>query len=100
MHLIRDISDSSSYWGAAWVFGCFPDVHVLCDAPIGCYNLLGVAVTNYTDARTHMKNLTPTSIREEDVINDSGATAAGVGAAGTATRRTRPPWCVVDRRFL
>lgn len=69
MHLIRDISDSSSYWGAAWVFGCFPDVHILCDAPIGCYNLLGVAVTNYTDARTHMKNLTPTSIREEDVIN-------------------------------
>jgi len=23
--LIRDISDTSSYWGASWVFGCFPD---------------------------------------------------------------------------
>jgi len=73
MHLIRDISDSSSYWGAAWVFGCLPDVHVLCDAPIGCYNLLGVAVTNYTDAMTHMQNLTPTSIREEDVINGTAS---------------------------
>ncbi|NJK81280.1 MAG: chlorophyllide reductase subunit Z [Chloroflexaceae bacterium] len=69
MHVIRDISDTSSYWGASWVFGCFPDVHMICDAPIGCYNLLGVAVTNYTDALAHMHNLTPTSIREEDVIN-------------------------------
>ncbi len=69
IELIRDISDTSSYWGATWVFGCFPDVHIICDAPIGCYNLLGVAVTNYTDALDHMHNLTPTSIREEDVIN-------------------------------
>ncbi len=67
--LIRDISDTSSYWGASWVFGCFPDLHVICDAPIGCYNLLGMAVTDYTDALPHMANLTPTSIREEDVIN-------------------------------
>jgi 3,8-divinyl chlorophyllide a/chlorophyllide a reductase subunit Z len=66
--LIRDISDSSSYWGASWVFGCFPDLHIVCDAPIGCYNLLGMAVTDYTDALPHMANLTPTSIREEDVI--------------------------------
>jgi 3,8-divinyl chlorophyllide a/chlorophyllide a reductase subunit Z len=66
--LIRDISDTSSYWGASWVFGCFPDVHVVCDAPIGCYNLLGMAVTDYTDALPHMASLTPTSIREEDVI--------------------------------
>jgi 3,8-divinyl chlorophyllide a/chlorophyllide a reductase subunit Z len=76
--LIRDISDTSSYWGATWVFGCFDDVHIVCDAPIGCYNLLGVAVTDYTDALPHMTNLTPTSIREEDVIN---------GTAG-ALRRT------------
>ncbi|NTU84568.1 MAG: chlorophyllide reductase subunit Z [Chloroflexales bacterium] len=68
IQLIRDISDSSSYWGASWVFGCFPDIHIVCDAPIGCYNLLGMAVTNYTDALPHMANLTPTSIREEDVI--------------------------------
>ncbi|WP_129673284.1 nitrogenase component 1 [Candidatus Chloroploca sp. Khr17] len=69
IQLIRDISDSSSYWGASWVFGCFPDIHIVCDAPIGCYNLLGMAVTDYTDALPHMENLTPTSIREEDVIN-------------------------------
>lgn len=68
IELIRDISDSSSYWGASWVFGCFPDVHIVCDAPIGCYNLLGMAVTDYTDALPHMANLTPTAIREEDVI--------------------------------
>lgn len=68
INLIRDISDSSSYWGASWVFGCFPDVHIVCDAPIGCYNLLGMAITDYTDALPHMANLTPTSIREEDVI--------------------------------
>jgi chlorophyllide a reductase subunit Z len=69
IQLIRDISDTSSYWGASWVFGCFPDVHIVCDAPIGCYNLLGMAVTDYTDALPHMANLTPTAIREEDVIN-------------------------------
>ncbi|NJP05249.1 MAG: chlorophyllide reductase subunit Z [Chloroflexaceae bacterium] len=69
MQLIRDISDSSAFWGAAWVFGCFADMHIICDAPIGCYNLLGVAVTDYTDALPYMANLTPTSIREEDVIN-------------------------------
>lgn len=69
IQLIRDISDSSSYWGASWVFGCFPDLHIVCDAPIGCYNLLGMAVTDYTDALPHMANLTPTSIREQDVIN-------------------------------
>jgi len=43
-------------------------MHIVCDAPIGCYNLLGMAVTDYTDAMPHMANLTPTSIREEDVI--------------------------------
>ncbi len=69
IQLIRDISDTSSYWGASWVFGCFPDAHIVCDAPIGCYNLLGMAVTDYTDALPHMANLTPTAIREEDVIN-------------------------------
>ncbi len=69
MEVIRDISDASSYWGAVWTFGCFSDVHMICDAPVGCYNLLGVAVTNYTDALSHMTNLTPTNIREEDVIN-------------------------------
>lgn len=74
IQLIRDISDSSSYWGSTWVFGCLPDVHIVCDAPVGCYNLLGVAVTDYTDALPHMANLTPTSIREEDVINGTAQT--------------------------
>lgn len=86
--LIRDISDTSSYWGATWVFGCFPDVHIVCDAPIGCYNLLGVAVTDYTDALPHMANLTPTSIREEDVIN------------GTASALKRTIDDLRDRNYL
>jgi len=85
--LIRDISDTSSYWGASWVFGCFPDAHIVCDAPIGCYNLLGMAVTDYTDALPHMANLTPTSIREEDVINGTAGalrrTIADLRALGT-----------------
>lgn len=69
MQLIRDISDTSSFWGAAWVFGCFPDVYMICDAPIGCFAMLGLGVTDYTDAVPHMPNFTPTVIREADVIN-------------------------------
>ncbi len=69
MQLIRDISDSSSFWGAAWVFGCFPDMHIICDAPIGCFAMLGLGVTDYTDAIPRLPNMTPAVIREEDVIN-------------------------------
>lgn len=76
IQLIRDISDTSSFWGASWVFGCFPDLHIVCDAPIGCYNLLGMAVTDYTDALPQMANLTPTAIREEDVINGTAGALA------------------------
>lgn len=72
MQLVRDISDSSSFWGAAWVFGCFPDMHIICDAPIGCFAMLSLGVTDYTDALPHMPNMTPTVIREEDVINGTG----------------------------
>jgi 3,8-divinyl chlorophyllide a/chlorophyllide a reductase subunit Z len=69
MYLNRDISDTSSFWGAAWVFGCFPDAHIICDAPIGCFAMLGLGVTDYTDTVPHFPNLTPTVIREQDVIN-------------------------------
>jgi chlorophyllide a reductase subunit Z len=69
MQLIRDISETSSFWGATWVFGCLPDVHMICDAPIGCFAMLGLGVSDYTDAIPHIHNLTPTVIREEDVIN-------------------------------
>jgi 3,8-divinyl chlorophyllide a/chlorophyllide a reductase subunit Z len=94
IELIRDISDTSSYWGATWVFGCFPDVHIVCDAPIGCYNLLGMAVTDYTDALPHMANLTPTAIREEDVIK---------GTAGALIRTVndlRSTGALVDKRLI
>lgn len=74
MQLVRDIPSSSSFWGATWVFGCFPDLHIIGDAPIGCYNLLGVAVTNYTDALPHLANFTPTSISQQDVINGTTQT--------------------------
>lgn len=69
MQVIRDISTSSSFWGAAWVFGCFKDVHLVCDMPIGCNAMISLAVADYTDAIPYLENLTPTVIREEDVIN-------------------------------
>lgn len=44
-----------------------PDVHVICDAPIGCFNLVGTAVPDYTDAIPHIENLTPSVMREQEV---------------------------------
>jgi 3,8-divinyl chlorophyllide a/chlorophyllide a reductase subunit Z len=72
MQVIRDMSSSSSFWGAAWVFGCFPDVHIVCDMPIGCFAMMSLAVADYADAIPYLENLTPTVIREEDVINGTG----------------------------
>lgn len=69
MKLIRDISDSSAFWGAAWVFSCFSDTHTVCDVPVGCFAMLGIGVTDYTDALPYLPNFTPSVIREEDVIN-------------------------------
>jgi chlorophyllide a reductase subunit Z len=69
MQLIRDISFSSAFWGATWTFGCFTDVHMIGDMPAGCFAMLSLAVTDYTDAVPHLENLTPTVIREEEVIN-------------------------------
>ncbi len=65
--VIRDLSDTSSYWAAIWTMCALPDVHVICDAPIGCYNLVATAVSNYTDALPNIDNVTPSVIRENEV---------------------------------
>lgn len=65
--IIRDLSDTSSYWAAVWTMCAMPDVHVICDAPIGCYNLVATAVPDYTDALPHIGNITPSVIREKEV---------------------------------
>lgn len=65
--VIRDLSDSSSYWAAVWTMCALPDVHVICDAPIGCFNLVATAVPDYTDAIPHIENITPSIIREAEV---------------------------------
>ena len=41
---IRDESTASAYWAAVNTFCSLKDVHVIADAPVGCYNLVGVAV--------------------------------------------------------
>lgn len=71
--VIRDLSDSSSYWAAVWTMCALPDVHVICDAPIGCFNLVATAVPDYTDAIPHIENITPSVIREDEV----GGTGTG-----------------------
>jgi chlorophyllide a reductase subunit Z len=65
--IIRDLSDTSGYWAAIWTFCPMPDVHVICDAPIGCFNLVGTAVPDYTDAVPHIENLTPATMTEQEV---------------------------------
>lgn len=65
--IIRDLSDTSGYWAAIWTMCVMPDVHVICDAPIGCFNLVGTAVPDYTDAIPHIENLTPSTITEQEV---------------------------------
>lgn len=73
--VIRDLSDTSSYWAAVWTMCAMPDVHVICDAPIGCYNLVATAVSNYTDVLPNIDNITPSVIRENEV-GGSGTGAA------------------------
>jgi 3,8-divinyl chlorophyllide a/chlorophyllide a reductase subunit Z len=68
--VIRDLSDTSSYWAAVWSICPMPDVHVICDAPIGCFNLVATAVPDYTDAVPHIENITPSVIREQEVGGD------------------------------
>lgn len=65
--VIRDLPDTSSYWAAAWTMCALPDVHVICDAPIGCFNLVATAIPDYTDSIPHIENITPSVIREEEV---------------------------------
>lgn len=71
--VIRDLPDTSSYWAAVWTMCAMPDVHVICDAPIGCFNLVATAVPDYTDAVPHIENITPSVITEDEV----GGTGTG-----------------------
>ncbi len=71
--IIRDESTTSSYWAAVNTLGALPDVHIIADAPIGCYNLVGVAVIDYTDAIPYLRNFTPTDLTEK-AISSSGTT--------------------------
>jgi 3,8-divinyl chlorophyllide a/chlorophyllide a reductase subunit Z len=73
--VIRDLSETSSYWAAVWTMCALPDVHVICDAPIGCFNLVATAVPDYTDAIPHIENITPSVIREAEVGGSGTATA-------------------------
>lgn len=65
--VLRDLSDTSGYWAAVWSMCPMPDVHVICDAPVGCFNLVGTAVPDYTDAVPHIENLTPATMTEQEV---------------------------------
>lgn len=73
--VIRDLQDTSSYWAAIWTICPMKDVHVICDAPIGCYNLVAQAVTDYTDAVPHIENITPSVITEQEVSSSGTAEA-------------------------
>ena len=77
--VIRDLSDTSGYWAAVWTMCALPDVHVICDAPIGCFNLVATAVSDYTDAIPHIENITPSVMREKEV---------GGSGTGPAVQRT------------
>ncbi|MEE9905028.1 MAG: chlorophyllide a reductase subunit Z [Chlorobium sp.] len=70
---VRDESTASAYWAAVNTFCSLRDVHVVADAPVGCYNLVGVAVMDYTDAIPYLENFTPTSLTEKE-ISSSGST--------------------------
>lgn len=77
--VIRDLPDTSSYWAAVWTMCPMPDVHVICDAPIGCFNLVATAVPDYTDAIPHIENITPSVITETEV----GGTGTGAAVERT-----------------
>jgi chlorophyllide a reductase subunit Z len=66
---VRDESTASAYWAAANTFCSLKDVHVIADAPVGCYNLVGVAVMDYTDAVPYLENFTPTSLTEKEIAS-------------------------------
>jgi 3,8-divinyl chlorophyllide a/chlorophyllide a reductase subunit Z len=70
---IRDESTASAYWAAVNTFCALRDVHVIADAPVGCYNLVGVAVIDYTDALPYLENLTPTSLTEKEIASSGSS---------------------------
>jgi 3,8-divinyl chlorophyllide a/chlorophyllide a reductase subunit Z len=65
--IIRDLSDTSGYWAAVWTMCAMPDVHVIADAPVGCFNLVATAVPDYTDSVPHIENVTPATMTEQEV---------------------------------
>jgi 3,8-divinyl chlorophyllide a/chlorophyllide a reductase subunit Z len=86
--LIRDLESTSGYWAAIWTLCCMQDVHVVVDAPIGCYNLIAQAVTDYTDAIADIENITPSTMREQEVT--MLGTAGRVRATVEACREIHP----------
>lgn len=72
---IRDESTASAYWGAVNTFCALQDVHVIADAPVGCYNLVGAAVMDYTDAIPYLENFTPTSLTEKEIASSGSSEA-------------------------
>ena len=70
---VRDESAASAYWAAVNTFCALRDVHVVADAPVGCYNLVGVAVMDYTDAIPYLENFTPTSLTEREISSSGSA---------------------------
>jgi chlorophyllide a reductase subunit Z len=88
IQLIRDLESTSGYWAAVWTICCMPDAHVICDAPIGCFNLVGTAVPDYTDAVPHIDNLTPSTMREQEVTMTG--TAGAVKRCVDALREIHP----------
>jgi 3,8-divinyl chlorophyllide a/chlorophyllide a reductase subunit Z len=70
---IRDESTASAYWAAVNTFCSLSDVHVIADAPVGCYNLVGVAVMDYTDAVPYLENFTPTSLTEKEIASSGSS---------------------------
>jgi chlorophyllide a reductase subunit Z len=70
---IRDESTASAYWAAVNTFCALENVHVIADAPVGCYNLVGVAVMDYTDAVPYLENLTPTSLTEREIASSGSS---------------------------
>ncbi|MCG8342454.1 MAG: chlorophyllide a reductase subunit Z [Chlorobiales bacterium] len=70
---IRDESTASAYWGAVNTFCALQNVHVIADAPVGCYNLVGAAVMDYTDAIPYLENFTPTSLTEKEIASSGSS---------------------------
>ena len=88
VELIRDLESTSGYWAAVWTMCTMPDVHLICDAPIGCFNLVATAVPDYTDAIPHIHNITPSVMREQEVT--MLGTAGTVRKAVEALRQVHP----------